>query len=121
MVLVLLARVFKKTVKVGENIFSQDITIPTPASGAAIQIRISFSFNAEPLNVNTKCQFVVVRTFEENVITSRLNEGKQMDSDAAYLFDLVVDYGESINFRIANATQRVADVNILKLSVSQVT
>lgn len=113
MTLVLLGRAFNKAVKKNENILEKDIVMPSAATpvGVAMLVKVSCSFNVSV--PSGKAMISLVRKYKDATIYPKLNEGKQMDSDTAYIFDLIVDEGESINFRLSE------DGTILKLSVSE--
>ena len=97
------ANVFNTAVTANANILAGDIT-PT---NAPTLFRIYATFSASGV-------FSVKRSVGATTVTENMNQGNALVANASYIFDIMVDSGESINFIYSvNAT-------CLKLSVVEI-
>jgi hypothetical protein len=96
----LLASVFNTSITANTNILSQGIA-PTRSP---ITFRIYATFNASGV-------LTIVRTKGTTTITEQLNSGNPLNANAAHIFDIIVEQGETINFQYSvNATCLVLKV-----------
>jgi hypothetical protein len=84
----LLASVFNASITANADIFSQGIA-PTRSP---IIFRIYATFNASGV-------LSVVRTKGTTTVSELLNSGNPLNANAAYIFDIIVEQGETINLR----------------------
>jgi len=70
------------------DIFDDDLT-PT---GSPTAFRIYAAFD-------TAGVLTVMRTSDGTTVSEQLNAGGALSANAAYIFDIIVEYGESINIR----------------------
>jgi len=82
----LLASAFNVSVSANANIFSQSIA-PTRSP---VIFRIYATFNASGI-------LTVVRTKGTTTVSEQLNSGNPLNASAAYIFDIIVEQGETIN------------------------
>ena len=80
--------VFNTSVSAGTNIFSSDLT---PSASVSI-FRIYAAFD-------TAGVLSVVRSDGTSTVVENLNEGASLAANAAYIFDIIVESGYSINLR----------------------
>jgi hypothetical protein len=89
-----IASVFNTSVTANTNIFSTDLS-PTRSP---VLFRIYATFD-------TAGVLSVVRTRGTVSVVEQLNSGNNLNANCAYIFDIVVEEGETINFQYsANAT-----------------
>jgi len=89
-----LASVFNASVTANTNIFSTDLS-PT-RSPVLFRIYVAF---------NTAGVLSVVRKRGTASVVEQLNSGNNLNANCAYVFDIVVEQGETINFQYSvNAT-----------------
>jgi len=84
----LLASVFNTSITANTNILSQDI-VPTRSP---VIFRIYATFNASGV-------LTTLRTKGTTTISEQLNSGNPLNANAAHIFDIIVEQGETINFR----------------------
>ena len=85
--------IFNTSISAGANIFGSDLS---PSSTVSI-FRIYCAFASEGV-------LSVARTKGGTTITEKLNEGESLFPNCAYIFDILVESGETINFRYSTAT-----------------
>jgi hypothetical protein len=96
----LLASIFNTSVTANTNILSQSIA-PTRSP---VLFRIYASFDTAGI-------LSVVRTKGTVTVVEQLNSGNNLNANCAYIFDIVVESGETINLRYSvNATCLVLKV-----------
>jgi hypothetical protein len=96
----LLASVFNTSITANTNIFSQGIA-PTRSP---VIFRIYATFDASGV-------LSVVRTKGTTTVSELLNSGNPLNANAAHIFDIIVEQGETINFQYSvNATCLVLKV-----------
>jgi len=97
---ILKGSVFNTSITANTNIFSSDLT----PSNSPTTFRIYACFNASGV-------LSVVRTKGGTTVTENLNSGGALSANASYMFDIIVESGESINLRYSvNATALVLKV-----------
>jgi hypothetical protein len=102
------ASLFNASVTANTNIFSSSLT-PTYSPST---FRIYATFSASGV-------LSVVRTVGSATVTEQLNSGNALNANCAYIFDIVVESGESINLRYSvNATALVLKVVEVPTGVS---
>lgn len=80
--------VFEESVTADTDIFDPDLE-PT---NSPTTFRIYACFDANGV-------LSVARTTDEGTVTELLNGGAKLNADAAYIFDIIVESGESINIQ----------------------
>jgi len=97
---ILKGSVFNTSVTANTNIFSSDLS-PT---NSPTTFRIYACFDASGV-------LSVVRTKDGVTVTEQLNDGSALVANGAYMFDIIVESGETINFQYSvNATAIVLKV-----------
>jgi hypothetical protein len=89
---ILKGSVFNASVSAGTNIFASDLS---PTNSPTV-FRIYATFNASGV-------LSVVRTKAGTSVTEQLNSGNALNANAAYIFDIIVESGESINLQYSVA------------------
>jgi hypothetical protein len=84
----LLASVFNTSITANTNILSQNIA-PTRSP---VIFRIYATFDASGV-------LIVVRTKGTTTVSELLNSGNPLNANAAHIFDIIVEQGETINLR----------------------
>ncbi len=79
---------FNERITDSTDILTSDLTASDPPS--LFRIYVAF---------DTELKLQVVRTVGTDTLIELLNEGNNLLQDSAYIFDIIVDDGESINFR----------------------
>jgi hypothetical protein len=95
--------VFNTSITADTDIFSSDLS---PTNTPCV-FRIYACFSASGV-------LTVRRTRGAATVSEQLNGGSSLNANAAYMFDILVDGGETINLRYS------ADATCLKLSVAEV-
>ena len=89
---ILKGSVFNASVSANTNIFASDLS-PT---NSPTTFRIYATFSASGV-------LSVVRTRAGTSVTEQLNSGNALNANAAYIFDIIVESGESINLQYSVA------------------
>lgn len=97
---------FNTTITDSQPILATDLMASNPPSLFRIYVVIS-----------TACTFEVIRKVGTDVVYETLNSGAQLNPNCAYLFDVIVDSGESINFRAIIDNTGTTTATLFKLSV----
>jgi hypothetical protein len=105
---ILKGSVFNASVSANTNIFASDLS---PTNSPTV-FRIYATFNVSGV-------LSVIRTKAGNSVTEQLNSGNALNANAAYIFDIIVESGESINLQYSvNATALVLKVIEIPCMVS---
>jgi hypothetical protein len=89
---ILKGSVFNASVSANTNIFASDLS---PANSPTV-FRIYATFDASGV-------LSVVRTKGSVTVTEQLNSGNALNANAAYIFDIIVESGETINLQYSVA------------------
>jgi len=81
------------------NLFNVTVTDSTPILTANITATFSPSLFRIYAVFNTALRLDVLRTVGVDTVAEQLNGGANLNANAAYMFDILVDSGEEINFQ----------------------
>jgi hypothetical protein len=100
--------VFNQSVTANTNIFSSDLTPSLATTNNPSYFRIFACFNASGV-------LSVVKTKGSTTVTMQLNGGGALSANCLYAFDIMVEYGESVNLRYSvNAT--ALDLKVVEIA-----
>lgn len=99
------------------NLFNTTITDTTPILASDITPTYSPTLFRIYAVFDTALRFEVLRTVGTITVVEQLNGGANVNAGAAYMFDILVDSGESINFQAYIDGTGTTTATLFKMSV----
>jgi len=99
--------ILNQSITANTNIFSTDLTPSLATTSNPVYFRIFACFN-------TSGVLSVVKTKGTTTVTMQLNGGTALNANALYAFDIIVEYGESVNLQYS------VDATMLELKVLEI-